>query len=253
MPADDAVGNGVFDERTLDRTRHRIHAIKHRVVGKAPPARDGIRDLFGDKRRFCRFVLRRFERDLFARAVRRPEVLALALAVVCDHGVGGVQNILRRTVILFQADDSRVRVTCFKAQDILDRRAAEAVNALVVVADHADVAVAVRQKPRQAVLCMVGILILIHHHIAELPSVVLGNILVFLQKADGVEDQIVKIHRVGVFKKLLVFCVAFADLAKPDILPRRFQKFLGRDERIFRTADFGKDHFVRQEAVFNIQ
>ena len=80
--------------------------------------------------------------------------------VVSDDGVGRVQDGLGRAVILLQADEAGIGELLLKIQDIFDRRAAEAVNALVIVADHANILPPPRQKRGQEILQVVRILVL---------------------------------------------------------------------------------------------
>ena len=55
-------------------------------------------------------------------------------------GVGGVQDVLGGAVVLLQPDEpGALGILLLKAQDVLDVSPPEAVNALVVVAYHADV------------------------------------------------------------------------------------------------------------------
>ena len=179
MAADNSVRNCVFYKRAFNRARHGVHAVKHRVVAERVPLRDGIQNLTGYVIGFFGLILRRFQRNFSALAVRRPKIFAFPLAVVGNHGVGGIQYILRGTIILLQTNDHRIRVAGFKAQNIFNRRAAEAVNALVIVADHADVAVAVGKQRSKLILRVVGVLILVDHNIAKLPLIVFQHIGVF--------------------------------------------------------------------------
>ena len=85
-------------------------------------------------------------------------------------------------VVLLQADGTGACILLFKVEDIINIRAAETVDTLVIVAHHADVAVAARQQRSQAVLEMVGILILVDQHIAELAAIVFPHFPISLQQ-----------------------------------------------------------------------
>ena len=104
---------------------------------------------------------------MLARGVLRPELFALAALVVGDDGVRRVQNRLCRAVVLLKADDLRAAVLRLKAQNILNRRAAEFIDALVVVAHNADIFIPTREQRRELILQLVGILILVNEHIVE--------------------------------------------------------------------------------------
>ena len=89
-----------------------------------------------------------------------------------NHCVCRIQNRLRRTIVLFQPNGTAATVLLFKVQNILDGRAAETVDALVVVTDNTYIFISTRQQRSQQILHMVGILILVHQHISELPLIV---------------------------------------------------------------------------------
>ena len=87
--------------------------------------------------------------DAVARGILRPQVLALTPAVVGNDGVGRVQDRLRGAVVLLQPDDLRALVLLLEREDIFDRRTAEFVDGLVVVADNADVLISAREQRRE--------------------------------------------------------------------------------------------------------
>ena len=118
-------------------------------------------------------------------AVACPQCLALSALIMADDGVGGIQNILGGTVVLLQPDRANAPILLFKTQDILNIGATEPIDALIIIAHHADVAIASRQQTGQQVLQMVGVLILVHQHIAELPLIVLPHLRAALQQLYG--------------------------------------------------------------------
>ena len=118
-------------------------------------------------------------------AVACPQCLALSALIMADDGVGGIQNVLGGTVVLLQANRAHTPILLFKTQDVLNIGAPEPIDALVIIAHHADVAIASRQQTGQQVLQMVGVLILVHQHIAELPLIVLPHLRTALQQLDG--------------------------------------------------------------------
>ena len=68
-----------------------------------------------------------------------PEIFALALLVMADDGVCRAEDMACAAVVLLKADGAAVLVLALKAEDVLDRRAAEFIYALVVIADDADI------------------------------------------------------------------------------------------------------------------
>ena len=94
---------------------------------------------FHDKPAFLKIVCNPFQINRVALSPGGPELLAFPPGVVGDNTVCRVQNIAGRAVILFQPDHLRVGVAFFKEQDILNGRAAEFINALIIVAHHAEI------------------------------------------------------------------------------------------------------------------
>jgi len=72
-----------------------------------------------------------------------------------------------RAVIPLQAHYGGAGKVVLEAQDVVDLGAAPAIDRLVVVADAADIAVALRKQAQPQILRDVGVLILVHQHIEE--------------------------------------------------------------------------------------
>ena len=79
------------------------------------------------------------QQDFFARAFLRPELLAAAADVVFDDRVGRVEDGVGRTIILLELDHFHFRKMFLHVEQVGDFRAAPAVDALVVIADDAQV------------------------------------------------------------------------------------------------------------------
>ena len=125
------------------------------------------------------------------------------MAVVSDHGVGRVQNIAHAAVVLLQLHHARLGVIALEFQDVAQIGATPRVNGLVVVAHHHDVAMSRGQKLRDGVLGAVGVLVLVHHDVAE-PLLIGGpHIFVVLQQQVAVQQHVVEVHGVGGLEALL--------------------------------------------------
>ena len=249
--ADDAVRDTAALEGVFKLVGLGVHAVEHRMVAPVGPAPVGGHDLGGDEPGLVPLVVGKVVEQQVSPVLVCPELLALALAVVGDDGVGRVQNVGGTAVVLLKPDHPAVFVLILKAEDVFDRRAAEFIDALVVVADHADVAPAPREQRRELVLQAVGVLILVDQHVAEAALPVLQHVGVFLQELDGVADEIVKVHGVG---SKAAFCVLGIDLAQlfPPQVGRgaRLLKILRRGQpQILGPAHLGQDG-LRREALF---
>ena len=114
----------------------------------------------------------------------------------------------------------RVFVLVLKAQYVFYCGSPETVYTLVIIADNADIVFSGRKKTNKDVLSMVGVLILIDHDIPELVCVILKHIVVIFKKLNRLYNHIVKIHRVRVFKTLLIYPVKLGDSLAPEIAAR---------------------------------
>ena len=181
------------------------------------------------------------------RARRRPERFAHPPVVLCNHGVRRVQNVLRGAVVLLQTDDRCIRVRLVERQDVLNRRAAEAVDALVVVADHHQIPPSLGKHPRQLKLRNVRVLILVHADVAETLLVVLQNLGMPTEQEHRLHDDIVEIQRVGFAQDLLIGGIDPRDLPHAEIRARLGFEVLGGQEAILRAADRVCNRLDRQE------
>ena len=214
--ADDLIGYAAALEGIFQRVGLGVHAVEHRVIPPVQPAVIVHHHLAHHKVGLVALVEIGLDEHLVPRAVAGPQGLALTALIVADHGVGRVQNVLGGAVVLLQPDHPGAAVLLLKAEDILDIGAPEAVDALVVVAHHADVAVAACQQAGQQVLQVVGVLILVHQHIAELPLIVFPHLRAALQQLHRQQNDIVKVQGVGVPQLFRVKGIYFRD---PDLPP----------------------------------
>ena len=129
------------------------------------------------------------------------------MLVVRDDGVGRRKHVAHAAVVLLQLHRGALGVVLLELQDVADVGATPAVNGLVVVAHHHDVAVLLGQKARDLVLRVVGVLVLVDHDVAEAQLIGLEHVGVVLQQQVRVQQQIVEVEGVGLlqaFLKLLV-------------------------------------------------
>ena len=208
------------------------------------------------RRNVIRFILlaeRGVHVQRAALCVFRPQRFPLALGVVFNHRVGRVQNVFGRAVVLLQADHLRARERFFKAQNIFNGRAAEFINALVVIADNAQILIFLRQQRHKQILGMVGVLILVHHVVVEAVLVVFQHVRAGAEQLDRVEDQVVKVHRVRGFQAVLVHPVCFRDPLEAEIIPSPTREFLRVYQRILCAPDFTQNRFDRQFLFVDLQ
>ena len=207
LAAHDLVGDARAGEVVFDGGRLGVHPVEDGVVRKASALPQVLADHFGDVGGLLAVVLGLVDVDRRALAVFGPQGLALAGGVVLDDAVGGVQDVGGGAVVLFQPDDLGPGVVPLKVEDVLDGGPAEAVDALVVVAHHADVLFRPGEQADQPELGHAGVLVLVHQKVMVAVLVVVPGLLVLLQQPDGVVDQPVEVESAGLLQPLFVQAV----------------------------------------------
>ena len=94
-----------------------------------------------------------------------------------------------------------------KVQNIVNICPSELINRLVIITDHAEVLIFVRQQTNQLELCRIGILILVHHDIAQTFLIRIQDFAIKLKKLHCFHDQIIKIQRIVLPEHLLIFTI----------------------------------------------
>ena len=140
---------------------------------------------------------------LFAVAIDDPHRLAFAefaeqrlgkqLGVRADDVVGGAQDGAGRAVVLLQLDDFERRKVLRQFFQVVQRRAAPAVDRLVVVAHRRKAAARADQQFQHFILRGVGVLVFIDQHMAERRLPLAAHFLVLLQQFQRQADQVVEI------------------------------------------------------------
>ena len=130
-PADDLVGDLAAHERVLEHPRLRVRPVEDRELRAGDALVHEPLDLPDDEPGLRVLVVKLPHLYGIALAEVGPEVLAHPAAVVADHRVGGIEDGLRRAVVLLEADDLGIREVVPEIQDVRDVGAAEAVDRVV--------------------------------------------------------------------------------------------------------------------------
>jgi len=138
--------------------------------------------------RFLRAVPDADHLDLVAFGFLGPQGLAEAAAIMVNQPGGGGENMRGGAVILLQLDHLGVGEILLEAQDIGDFRAAPGIDGLVVVADAADILVALGEQAQPEILRAVGILIFVDQDIFEPLLKALQDLPVCLQQIEDMEQ-----------------------------------------------------------------
>ena len=162
--------------------------------------------------------------------------------VVPDDFVGSVQDLLRGTVILFQTDHFGAWEDFFEIQDIADVCAPEFIDALVVIAYDAEIAVFGCEQADEAELRGIGILVFIHHNISEAFLIDVEYVRIGFEDFHRFHDEIVEIHGVASSQLLLISAVEHADALPVKILIQKTEFFRGY-QFVFRGGNAVQDSF----------
>ena len=155
-----------------------------------------------------------------------------------DEIVGGAEYFLRGTVVFLQFISLDFGKGSVELQDIPYVRPSPAVDTLVVVAHHENVAPFACQKFDQSKLYLVGVLKFVHVNIAEFILIIASYVLVFTQQKFAFYQQVVEVHSVVFFQNFLVSVVNFA-YGHGVFFPRpyRIEESVGRKSGVFCFAD----------------
>ncbi len=177
--AHELVAQPVAQERLLDGSALGVGAVHDRDVlqpvllvvavvgtprqdrpGAASPGREGL-DLACHPLRLLVLAVSLEALDELAAGIVGPELLVLAVLVALDHRVGGIEDELGGAVVLLELDHRGIGVVGLEVEDVAQVRAAPAVDGLIVVAHHREVAVLLREQLDPQVLGPVGVLVLV--------------------------------------------------------------------------------------------
>ncbi len=115
--------------------------------------------------------------------------------VVADQAVGRLEDRGPGAVVPPEHDHPRLPVPLAELQDVADRRAAELVDRLVVVADHRDVAMSLGHQRHQLRLGAIGVLELVDEHVLEPPLDGLAGRRRLAQQPEGQRDLVPEVDR----------------------------------------------------------
>ena len=108
----------------------------------------------------------------------RPQIFRHAVDIVLNDGIGRRQNRLRGSIILLELDDFRPRIIFAEIQNVLHIRAAPRINALVSVADGANILRGPGNVFRHEILRVIRVLVLVDFNIPETPLPFFTNVFI---------------------------------------------------------------------------
>ena len=142
--------------------------------------------------RFCRFGMVAQNRS--AGRTRGGQVLFDAQRIFADQGIGGCQDLRRRTVILHHQNGLYLRESLVKIKQIADICAAPCVDGLVRITDDEQILVVPHQHMHQLILECIDILELVDHNVFQAFLPLQPDLFLLLKDIEGKFDQIVVIE-----------------------------------------------------------
>src|SRR5690606_6455003 len=121
-------------------------------------------------------------------------ILLQLILVFGDKTVGRPYNGFGRAVILLQLKYLYIIIIALVVEDVTDVGPAESIDRLGIIAHHANISKFIGQRFHNEILGVVGILVLIHHNVAEALLVLAEYLREFSQQYKGVKKEVVKVH-----------------------------------------------------------
>ncbi len=214
--ADDLVGHAFAHQRVFNRAGLRVGPIEDRHQGVhvfGPVLLDRSRDEVG----FLELVVPAVVDDPGASLAIGPEPFVLAIPVLADDGRCGVEDGLRRSIVLLEADDLGFAEVLLEIEDVPQVGAAPFVDRLIGIADDGDVAVDLGEPADEHVLRTIGVLVLVHHDVLELARVELAGLFGGFDELDRLQQKVVEIEGVRVLQCGEVPLVDLGNLLVADV------------------------------------
>ncbi len=211
--ADNPIGQADLDEALLELAG--LEARPHEDRGLRELLALALQrfDLVTDPARLLLGIPDRAQPHLLALVGLGPERLAEPALVVSDQPGRSREDVRRRAVVLLEPDDLGAGKVLFEAQDVADLGAAPAVDRLIIVADAAEIAVALRQEPEPEVLGDVGVLVLVDQDVAKPMVIIREHVGVGGEQRQVVQQQIAEVDGVEREEALLILAEEFAAAA----------------------------------------
>ena len=167
--AHEAVRDRALAQRLLERAALRVGAVDDGDVAQAERGRLAAAraQLLDDEVGLVALVEAADGGDALPAGPRGAQRLPHAAPVGADHHVREVQDFGGAAIILLEAHRVGLGKILAEVEDVPDVGAAPAVDRLVIVADHAQVAVATGELLHELVLRAIGVLVLIHKDVLE--------------------------------------------------------------------------------------
>ena len=238
---DDLIRHAHLDALLLEQSRLRVRPVEDRLVMIRPAAVPGLPD-----HRLCFIIgsLKLLEADIRTALFLGPQLLLLPAMIVADDRIGTVEDLLGGAIVLLELDHACTWEALLEAQDVLEVRTTEGIDALVVIADDTEIPVLLRERMHETELNIVRILVLVDHDVAEALLIVLKHLRLRLEQLHGLQQKIVEVERVVLMQLLFIKLEAVRHLPHAQVPAAGL--LLSELERahapVFRTGNHRQHH-----------
>ncbi len=178
--------------------------------------------MLDDVERLRLIVLHGDVHRLADRGLVRAQLLLILPRAVAHQHVGRVEDRLHRAIVLLQLDDLRRRREALgKFQDVVDRRRAERVDRLRIVADDAHTHAVRLHRVHDLRLQRIRVLVFVDQHVLEAPADLAGDPL-FLHEDVPVQQQVVVVEQLLRVLDLDVAAEQLRQLVAPVAAPGKY-------------------------------
>ena len=200
-----AIRNVLLSHFLLKRAALRVSAIKNgKIVEFATILALDSFDVFAHNQRFLFIRIGRLQNNLVAFIVLAENILFNLPCIMPYQAVGRLNDALGGTIVLFQLEESAVGVNLLKVQNVVDICSTKSIDALRVIANNTNTLVLASQLKNDALLGIIGVLILVDQYILEPHGVFFANVWKLAKQSIRLHQQIVKIHRICLLASLFV-------------------------------------------------
>ena len=119
------------------------------------------------------------------------------MLVVPHYCRSAFEDVLRGTIVLLQANNFHFGKVALELQNVADVGSAPRVDRLIFVTNHTDVVVLASEQLHQLVLRTVSVLVLVDQDVLVTLVITAAHFGRTLEQSHGLEQQIVKVERIG--------------------------------------------------------
>ena len=151
----------------------------------------------------------RRDTDFTALLLFRIYVLEYLFFILMDQTVCRIYDILCRTVIAFQFEDTATRILIFELQDIIDIGSAERVNTLSIISHHTNTAMLLAKFLNDQMLGKVRILILVDQYKLKEATIFFQYLRMVTKQDIRLKQQIIEVHCSCLLATVLIALIYF--------------------------------------------